>query len=113
MRKFIVLAALSLMFSATAQAKQKAVIIVSAYNEITIIDKATKIPANFLFTDKICYTGTPEEAEQIIQKTIKNRTGFTLVDIRVWDNLGKIILFAQIETDRQATVEVVLKPCSK
>ncbi|MFV3408171.1 hypothetical protein [Bdellovibrio bacteriovorus] len=113
MRKFIVLAALSLMFSVTVQAKQKAMLIAASKgNDITVMDKNTKIPVNVLYGKNVCYIGTPEEAEEILLKTVENR-GLALNSLRAWDNRGKIILYAEIQLEIQATEEIVLSPCSK
>lgn len=111
MRKILGMTALILSFTSLAQAKSEALIIVDANNSITLIDKATKIPANVLFTEKICYKGAPEEVEQIILKTVKNRKDYSLAGFDAWEYLGKVILTAMITTDRLDTVEVRMEPC--
>lgn len=112
MKKLLFLTALPFMFATAAQAKQRAAIIVSAYNEITIIDQATKIPANVLITDKICYIGSLEEIEQIVQKTIKNRGDFVLTGIKTLELATKTLIIAQIDTGIRV-YDIQMAPCSR
>ncbi|MDG0815654.1 hypothetical protein [Bdellovibrio svalbardensis] len=111
MKKIIML--VSLLCGFNAMAKSEPFIAVSSNQAITILTKKTKVPANVLFAPILCYNGTVEDAEEIIQRSIEIRGGYTLVGFRTGQYLGDLSIFAEIETDRQATVKIRLDVCGK
>lgn len=111
MKKIIPL--IALLLSSTAMAKSEPIIVASNQYGITIFTKTTRLPVNVLFGKTVCYKGTPEDVEQIIQKSIKNRGDFALTDLRILELARqRTVLIAEIDTGIDVK-RIDLLPCDQ
>lgn len=92
MNKTIAFSILSVAISFSAMAKVEPMLVSTSIYATTILTKTTNIPANVLLNETVCFVGTYQDVEDILNRALENHTrgGYTKVVLAKTDYYNEI-----------------------